>query len=75
MGNLQFMKSFNIDVPELDTVATRVYLSINDEFVGFITLTDKIKESAAYTIQTLKNTGKNIILESGDNPQVVEHVA
>ena len=75
MGNLQFMKSFNIEVPELDTVATRVYLSINDEFVGFITLTDKIKESAAYTIQTLKNTGKNIILASGDNPQVVEHVA
>ena len=75
MGNLQFMKSFNLDVPELDTVATRVYLSINDEFVGFITLTDKIKESAAYTIQTLKNTGKNIILASGDNPQVVEHVA
>ncbi len=75
MGNLQFMKSFNLDVPELDTVATRVYLSINDEFVGFITLTDKIKESAAYTIQTLKNTGKNIILASGDNAQVVEHVA
>ncbi len=75
MGNLQFMKSFNLDVPELGTVATRVYLSINDEFVGFLTLTDKIKESAAYTIQTLKNTGKNIILASGDNQQVVEHVA
>jgi len=75
LGNQNLMQSINLDVPELDTIETRVYLSINNEFAGFITLTDKIKQSAPHTIQILKSTGKTIILASGDNDLVVKNIA
>lgn len=48
---------------------------INEEFVGYYALRDKIKDESRAVIKNLQKLGIEPILISGDNPQVVEYVA
>ena len=54
---------------------TVVYISIDDEYAGHITLADKIKEDAKQAIEALNKQGIKTIMLTGDNKETGERVA
>jgi Cd2+/Zn2+-exporting ATPase len=76
-GNTKLLKKFNIIYPEsIDEIVDSIVLvALNNKFVGFITVSDEIKEDAGKAIQDLKSMSIETIMLSGDKQAVVSDVA
>ncbi len=75
-GNALLMKENNVAFKESDTYSTIIYLSKNNEYLGYIEVGDELKEDSISAISKLKDLGiKNIVMLSGDSKNVVENVA
>lgn len=73
IGNKNLMIENNIFFEEVNTNETIVYVSYNDEKIGYIILSEKIKPYAVKVIDYLQNKkSKKIILLSGDNNKSVK---
>lgn len=62
-------------MPKVWNIASTVAVSVNDVALGVFAMADDLKIDAAQTIQALQDDGIEVILMSGDNASVVEHVA
>lgn len=51
------------------------YIAVDGMAVGFVTITDAIKESSAAAIKTLMNQGIEVIMLTGDNKNTAQAVA
>lgn len=77
-GNGKMMHKFHIIYdPQIDTIVdTIVMVAIENQFAGYITIADKIKEDAPETITRLHALGiTNITMLSGDKDSIVQKVA
>jgi Cd2+/Zn2+-exporting ATPase len=76
-GNLKLMQKFSIDYPkDLEAVIdTMVVVAVNNQFVGYITIADEIKEDAAHAITDMHRLGIKTVMLSGDKQSVVDQVA
>lgn len=77
VGNKALMTTHNIDVPEeSDTIVESiVMLAIDDQFSGYVTIADQLKEDAVEAVRQMRNAGiKKIIMLSGDKPSITEKV-
>ncbi|GGB64208.1 cadmium/zinc/cobalt-transporting ATPase [Flavobacterium suaedae] len=76
-GNTKLMKKFNIDYPHsVDAkVYTIVVVAIDNQYSGYITIADQIKEDAPVVITELHNLGIQTVMLSGDKETVVKQVA
>ncbi len=72
IGNSNFVS--NIEKEKKD-YGTLLYLKIDDEIVGSILLTDKIKERAKETIQKLKQLKINTKMFTGDKKEIAIRIA
>lgn len=54
---------------------TTVLVAMNDTFVGFVSLSDKIKPEAARTVAKLQQMGIQVAMVTGDQPLVAEVIA
>lgn len=80
VGRLAFLEEHHIEKPaklKVDTTAkTVVYVSIDGEMVGAVSLSDELREDAESTLTRLRNMGlKKILLITGDNNSAAKHVA
>lgn len=76
VGNEKLMEEANIRYNKSIDVGTILYVAVNSQFAGYITIADKIKEDSKKAIKTLKRKGiKKIIMLTGDKKQVGEKVA
>lgn len=76
VGNYNLLVSNNIDVIETNDLGTIVYIAKNQKYLGYIVITDEIKEEANNLVKSLKNEGiSKIIMLSGDNKETVEKVS
>lgn len=76
LGNLLYMKDKHIEVDEIDTYATIIYIASKNEYLGYLVISDAIKRGAKKTITNLKNFGiKRILLLSGDNEKIVKSIS
>ena len=77
VGNFKLLTKYNIEFPSqlLKIHDTIIAIAINQNFVGYITIADQIKDSAQKTINTLKQMGISTTMLSGDKKSVVEDVA
>lgn len=76
VGNEKLMEEANIRYNKSTDVGTILYVAVNNQFAGYITIADKIKEDSKKAIKTLKRKGiKKIIMLTGDKKQVGEKVA
>jgi len=78
VGNGKLLKKYNIAYPsEIDTIIESIVLvAINNQFAGYITIADKIKEDALAAVEQLHGLGiKNIVMLSGDKDSIVQKVA
>ena len=69
--------STSLYIDDVDTLATQgktvMFVAENDKLLGIIAVADKIKESSASAIETLKKMGVKTILLSGDNQNCAQY--
>ena len=76
-GNSKLLKKFNISYPEeINTIVDSIVLvAMNDVFIGYITVSDEVKEDARLAVDSLKSLNIELIMLSGDKQAVVNDVA
>ncbi len=75
-GNAKLMKKENIKYNEVDEAGTVVHIAIDRQYVGYILISDEIKEDSKNAIIGLKEVGvKQIVMLTGDNSRVANKVA
>lgn len=75
-GNAKLMHELNIsNLPEV-TGTTLVHLACSDKYLGYISVTDTIKEDTAEGLKALKDIGvTDLVMLTGDNRETAEKVA
>ncbi|MBR6499895.1 MAG: HAD-IC family P-type ATPase, partial [Firmicutes bacterium] len=75
-GNLRLMEKFGVECNETDTIGTAVYVALDGEYQGTISISDEIKEGAFETLKALKGRGlKKTVMLTGDNEGAAQKVA
>ncbi len=74
-GNLRLMEELGLSVEPVNAPGTVVYVALGKTFLGSLTVTDQVKETAAEAIRELKQVGvtKTVML-TGDQDQVARAV-
>ena len=73
-----YLRENNLNIPEVavaDASETTVFVLIDNQLAGFISLADQIRESSAEAIQNLKKQGIKTFMLTGDNQKVAETVS
>ncbi|WP_300258918.1 heavy metal translocating P-type ATPase [Clostridium sp.] len=75
-GNSKLMDMFNIKITLINEIGTVVYLANEKIELGYIVISDEIKEDSKEAISGLKEIGvKQTIMLTGDNEKVGDSVA
>ena len=76
IGNDKLMEERNIEYTPCNDVGTILYVAIDNKYVGYILIADKIKKDSARTIKELKqNNIKETVILTGDKKEVGNKVA
>lgn len=73
-----YIEEFNIEVPASEAeegVETVVYVLVDGQPAGYITMRDQIREESADAIRVLKENGIKNLLLTGDNERVAKSVS
>ena len=76
-GNTSLLQSFGIPYPkELDKIVeTTVVLAIDNEYKGYITISDEVKDDAELAINNLHKAGVKTMMLSGDKDSLTQNIA
>ena len=76
IGNSKLLKENGIEVEEIETIGTIIYIATAKKYLGNIVISDEIKESSKNIAKKLNEVGINkITILSGDNDTIVKNVA
>lgn len=77
VGNFKLMDKFFIkcDIDPTTIVYTLIAIAYDNQFVGYLTIADSIKEDAQIAVDKLKALGVKTTMLSGDKNTVVQFVA
>lgn len=73
-GNEKLMKEHNISYSKVDLIGTKLYIAVNNNFLGTIIIKDVIKKEAKELIGYLNKKNLDIYVLSGDNEHIVSEV-
>ncbi|MBP9983970.1 MAG: cadmium-translocating P-type ATPase [Prevotella sp.] len=74
VGNVRLLSKFEVEYPRsiMDITETIVICAVDNSYVGYLLLSDELKEDAQSTVQNLKSLGiENIQILSGDKQSIV----
>lgn len=76
-GNIKLLKKFNIPYPpEIEKIVdTIVVVAVNNQYAGYLTIADEVKEDAQEAIKRLHDLNIKTVMLSGDKQSVVDQVA
>ena len=70
------MNKFDVNCNPVKEVGTVVHISIDNEYKGYIVISDEVKKDSKEGIGLLKKSGiKNIVMLTGDTKEAAESVA
>lgn len=75
IGNEKLLKDHNIITLPVSESGTIIHIAIEDEYAGYIVISDKVKKSASKLKELSNNFGKELVILSGDVESVVKKVA
>lgn len=76
VGNDKLMLKENITFDKVEAAGTVVHIAVDKEYIGYIVISDEIKEDSKQAINALKDIGiKKTIMLTGDSNLVGEKVA
>ena len=74
VGNAKLMKEYKIDLPENNK--NQIYVSRNNNYIGSIEVSDKIKDDSYKAVKELKKHNvKKIVMLTGDKDEVSKEVS
>ena len=75
VGNYNLLRKHKINFERVKDIGTVVYVSKNNNYLGYILINDKIKKTSKKTILELRKRGiKDLVVLSGDNENIVKSV-
>ena len=84
IGNRKLMEQVNAEIDksleeqvisEQELGKTVSYISVNNKVLGFVTITDAIKETSKQAIKALQDMGVDVIMLTGDNKRTAKSVS
>lgn len=75
VGNLKLMEKFGVTCNVSNAVGTVVYVAKNRIFVGYIVISDELKDDSAGGVKVLKKLCDKVVMLSGDGFSAVQNVA
>ena len=83
LGNSTLMKQHNIDIQSVQsqadelrlTGASVMYLAVDKQFAGLLSVSDPIKDSTVEALNNLKALGMRVIMATGDGTMTAKSVA
>lgn len=75
VGNDKLLNENNISFDKVNKAGTVIYLSINNEYKGYLLVSDKIKETSKSLSEVKEVIKQEIIILSGDSKNIVESVS
>jgi Cu+-exporting ATPase len=74
-GNKLFLEKNGINTNNIEISSSVLLIAINNSFIGYFQLEDKLKEEAKEVIQKLKQKNINQIIISGDNEAITKKIS
>ncbi len=75
VGNENLLKNHNIEYTKTNEAGTIVYTAKNNQYLGYIVISDEAKEDAATAIQKLKELKLQTVMLTGDSEKAGNSVA
>ena len=76
LGSKKLLMNMGIKLKECSDIGTVIYVAKNNEYLGYIVISDKIKDNAKKSLSYLKSLGvKKLVMLSGDEESDVKNVA
>lgn len=76
VGNSKLMDSIGISVPHTDEIGTIVFVSDESELLGYIVISDSIKEDSAEALEKLRHLGiSKTVMLTGDKSEVAKSIS
>ena len=75
VGNLKLMEKFGVACKVSNAVGTVVYVAKNRIFVGYIVISDELKDDSTEGVKVLKKLCDKVVMLSGDGFSAVQNVA
>lgn len=75
VGNEKLMTMHRILVPQVKARGTVIYLAIADEYVGYILITDPLKQDAVAAMDELQKMGIRRVMVTGDRKEAAAPLA
>ncbi|MFW5802090.1 MAG: heavy metal translocating P-type ATPase, partial [Spirochaeta sp.] len=75
-GSHRLMHRESIEHEDCDVIGTAVFVAVDDEYAGYLLVSDEVKPEAAQAISRLRRQGvKRIVMLTGDNARIAEAIA
>ena len=74
-GNHKLMSANEIVFSESQDIGTKVYIAVDNVFIGCIIISDEIKADSKAAIAALKENAIKTVMLTGDNPEIAAAVA
>ena len=74
-GNAKLLNKFEISFVETDAHGTVVYTAKNGVFIGYIVITDELKDDSKFAVSELKKQADRIVMLTGDTLNSAEYMA
>lgn len=76
LGNKKFMTLNNIEFAESNDIGTIIYMAINNQYMGYILISDSIKKDVVDIVNKLKQIGiKEVVMLTGDRQNIAEKIS
>ena len=75
VGNAKLMRSLGLDTEEAESAGSIVHAARDGQYIGYITISDRVKPDAAQAVQALRAQGvKTLYMLSGDRRAAAQAV-
>lgn len=76
VGNKKLMSRENLSTPDSDEMGTIIYTALNGTYIGYLVISDKIKNDSEVAIKNLNSLGiNNTVMLTGDRQKTANAVA
>ena len=66
IGNSKLLKEYEIEFEEVDENGVVVYCVYDGKYIGYLVISDEVRESSKELVSSLQNSGVDVVLLTGD---------
>ena len=74
-GSSKMMNKYNIAYTEATEIGAVIYAAVNDKYLGYVVLSDEVKENAAEMVKLLHKENIDVVLLTGDHEENAKDIS